>query len=273
MRRLDQINPNRSLTDTLLAADLDSARQEHIDPFANGLPDYSQEADQGGGSSVSGDLSEKMNLSVGKQVQATFESGGDKKESVTIPITIRLRALAVRSSILAHTLTLDSKDESLKERYHKWRAGQLSFVKDLLLAQDLIQEHRKNLFDDEHGLYTDEIARRRKNLATGLASQRMSLASASNIYVMTSETENEVNRLMKGSFERAKDRDELMQSTRAMMFVVIDSDWEQVTIYTRDMAEPIELSVREIRRSNKKSDGPDILEVLNAMRQSRAPAL
>lgn len=272
MRRLDQINPNRSLTDTLLAMELDEQSSESMDPFSNGLPDYSQEADNAT-ASASGDLAEKTNLSIGKQVQATFETKGEGGQSVTIPITVRLRSLAVRSSILAHTLTLDSKDDSLKERYHKWRAGQISFVKDLLLAQDLIHEHRQNLFDDTHGLYTDEIKRRRKSLAAGLTSNRMSLAAASNIYVMTSETENEVSRLMKGSFERARDRNELMHETRAMMFVVIDSEWEQVSIYTRDLDEPIELSVREIRRSNKKNDGPDILEVLNAMRQSRAPAL
>ena len=58
----------------------------------------------------------------------------------------------------------------------------------------------------------------------------------------------------------------------AMIMVVIDTDYESVTIYTRDIQLPNKFSVRELKTANKGS-GPDVGEILKAYRIGMQPTI
>lgn len=300
-RHLDRLNPNRNVSDTaaqsagwLLATEnykhrlptYDNAVAmeaigDHIPTnVANHIDAKLAEANKpstervGFGKNAAQAMHELANLSVGKILEVEISDGGHK---ATIPIAIRLMASSLPSASLVHILTADSDDlsTSVKERYHAWKSGRLEFIKDLVLCQDLIDARRKNLIHDKDGVYSNMIARRRNNGLSTMLSGNPSVATASNLVVVSSDTAKQIELKMGsvgGKLKNFKDREQLFKNTSVMIMAVIDKQWERVTFYHRGIPETTEASVRDLKISNKGS-GPDVSDILKAYQFGNAPAL
>lgn len=217
-----------------------------------------------------GSIGDQVNLSVGKLLEVHIESNGQK---ATFPISVRLMANPIASESLLHILSVGNKMTSASDRYHAWRAGELSLIRDLILCQDLIDQHKKTLANDKSGIYADILARRRGNNTAAILSGNVSMATASNICVLTDATAAELERRMHGA--RLKDyhtREKVFKETYMMLMVVVHPEWEQVTIYHRGLDVPTRLSVKDIKASNK-GNGPDVAEILKAYQLGNSPSL
>lgn len=224
-------------------------------------------------------LTQSVNLSVGKVWNVDFTSNG---QTVTVPITVRLISTVVPSERLTHILTQDAlKLTDLKERYYAWRAGRLNFISDLLLSRDLIKQHRKELMQDKDGIYSTIMRRRLTNNIATLTSGMPSLASASNMVVMSSDTARQIEQKLNGKFSNFTTRqlffdgenirNKVTQGSSLMIMAIIDKFADRVTFYTEGIAESTNLSLREIRASNK-SSGPDVTEILKAYQLGSSPS-
>lgn len=283
IKTLDKLNPNRDPLSSMSLQSMESFKhglpfpgQPSLEAFGDSIKGAHEEVyGKGGNEGVSTrdamkQFNESSNLSVGKLIDVNIESEGQK---ASIPVSVRLRVSTIRPDIMTHTLALDSKKVSRKERFHQWRSGQIEFWNDLVLAQDLIQKHRKNLMNDESGYYKTRTSSKRRNTLSALVSGEISVATASSIFVLTKETAKELEREIRGRLKDFKVREKLFEETYAMMMFIVDPDWEQITVYHRSISEPTEASIREIQRSNKSKGGPDIAEILNAFRQSKSPTI
>lgn len=214
-------------------------------------------------------LGELTNLSVGKMLEVTIESDGTR---ATFPINVRLICSGIGSKELVHILGVGSKNISVKERFHAWRAGQLEFVRDLLLCQDLIDSHKKTLAKDPTGLYAEIRKRRAGNSVAAIFSGQPSVATASNIIVMSATSAKELERTVGGRLKDFRTREKIFKETYCMILAVVDPDWEMVTFYHRSLAAPSELSVKELAVSNK-GKGPDVAEILSAYKLGNSPSI
>lgn len=213
------------------------------------------------GGSVNFDaVKEATNLSVGKLVEVSIQQD---KHKATFPIQVRLIATIMASSVLSHILGDGSRDITWKERYHGWRANQLDFWRDIVMAEDLIQERRKALMKDDTGAYAEILKRRAGNAAAGVMSATPSIGTASNIVIMTQQTAKELELSIGGRLSDAHTRKKVFDNTYIMIMVILDTEWEQVTIYHRGIALPTKLSIKELKVANKGS-GPDVAEILKA---------
>lgn len=213
-------------------------------------------------------LYEVENLSVGKIVNVEFVEG---KESIKIPVLIRLLPTLIKPQVLAHIFTATTKNASWKERYHLWRAGQIRLVRDLMFSVDLIDEHRKALVNDTSNVYMNIHERRRTNQAKALISDKPSMADASNIAVISKDTALQVGRELYGKIDSLSVRKKIFDSTYLILLVVVDEKWERVTIYHRGYDLPTEVSFKEIK-SAEKGKGPDITEILKAYQLGSTPS-
>lgn len=214
-------------------------------------------------------LGELTNLSVGKMLEVQIESEGNR---ATFPINVRLVCSGIGSKELVHILSVGSKNISVKERFHAWRAGQLEFVRDLLLCQDLIDAHKKTLAKDPTGLYEEIRKRRAGNSVSAIFSGQPSVATASNIIVMSATSAKELERTVGGRLKDFRTREKIFKETYCMILCVVDPDWEMVTFYHRSLATPTELSVKELAVSNK-GKGPDVAEILKAYQLGNSPSI
>jgi len=213
------------------------------------------------------DGAEGGNLVVGNLLEVNVESEGHK---ATIPVMVRLQAAPIRSDVLVHILSKNERNLSIGERWHELLSGQITFFKDFMFCQDLIDEHRATLMKDGTDQYAEILKRRQKNRNAAWVSKKPSAADASNIIIMSETTRNAVEASCGGRLKDFKTRQRIFDATYLMLLVVIDSQWETVTIYHRGIALPTQVSVKAMKLGNKKG-GTDIGEILKAYQLGNAP--
>lgn len=212
-------------------------------------------------------ISELTNLSVGKLINVTIRNNG---QSAVIPISFRLMVNTLPAASCVQLLASGSTDLSFKERWFKWRAGRISFIKDLVFCQDLIREQKRTLMSDTDGVYS-EISRRAKNSKlASFFSKNPSLAEASNIVIISEETAMQLRVKHNLNLTNLKDRQRIFDQTYAMILVIIDRNYERINMYHYGIAAGTSVGLRDIKIANK-SGGPDILEVLGAFKSGSAP--
>lgn len=212
---------------------------------------------------------EKPDLIVGNILDVQIESNGHR---ATIPITVRLLPSVIRSDVLVHILSKNERDLGIQERYHELMAGQIKFWKDLVLCQDLIDEHKATLMKDKSGQYQEILKRRQKNRAAAYRTGRQSVADASNIVIMSTASSAKFEAACGGRLKDFRVRQRVFEETYLMLMVVIDPEWEQATIYHRGIALPTTVSVKAMKQNNKKG-GVDVGEILKAYQLGNNPSL
>lgn len=294
---LDRVNPNRSLDDNVmkgltnpgLRSALESTESyEYALPVpgeTTGLESFGLEAsvydafrdedddDKGSAIKSTGDsvkmAQEMSNLSVGKVLEVEVESEGHK---AVFPVNVRLIATSAPPKGIVHTLSLGQRNTTAKERWHAWRSGQLTFVRDLVMCQDLIDAHKEGLLKDNSNIYASSIKRRRKNRLSAIFSGQPSVATASNIVVMADQTRKELEREIGGRLKDFRTREKVFKETYSMLMVVVDPEWENITIYHRSIDTPTELSADDLKFA-KGSKGPDVSEILKAYVAGNSPSI
>lgn len=213
-------------------------------------------------------LNENLNMAVGKMIDVTIQSGEQK---VKIPVMVRLAPAVIPNQSIVHILALKSEDNTLVERFHAWRAGRISFIRDFILCQDLIDQHKKALMTDDTGVYSEIVRRANNSKVFGAVTQNPSLVSASNIFVLSETAAEEVEQKLGGKLDNARIRQKAFENTYAMIIAVIDRNYERVTFYHRGIAASTDVSIRDIKSSNK-TKGPDIMDIVNALSGGKAPS-
>lgn len=282
-RHLDKLNPHRnpgdSATNTmgwLLATENYKYRlptpqakvsMEAIhDRFED---DAEKETSTGYGRDTVKELNELTNLCVGKMLSVEITDGLHK---ATIPVSIRLMASSLPTASLLHILSIGTKDTSTSERWHQWRSGEIEFIKDLVMCQDLIDAHRENLKHDPEGIWTAIQKRRRANQLSTIVSANPSIATASNMCVMTSESVAQLEMRINGKLSDFKVREKIFKETYLMIMCVINKGWNRVTFYHRGIPVATDVNAETLKARNKGS-GPDVSDILKAYQVGNAPSL
>lgn len=271
IRMLDRLNPDRDSTGFLLSEGMSLESYKHSLPMSN-VARVSMEDD-----GAKFNLNDVSNLALGKMLNVSIAyqpgsdpqsgTGGKQEETKTVNLQVALRLMAsvVPDETIQHLLSFKSQDNSFVERYHAWRAGRISFIKDLIFAQDLIDEWKRAAIGDESNTMV-EIMRRANNAKKfGLLTKNPSLVSASNIFVISEATARSVESRLGGRLSNPKIRDKAFENTYAMLLVVVDREYERVTFYTRGNASATDVSIKEIKSANKNGKGPDIGDLLKSL--------
>lgn len=277
-RQLDKLNPQRNPVDSgadsagwLMAQE--SYKHRLPTPNNRHMALEADREDLGSGFAVGRDTTQTMrelaNLSVGKILNVEITDGLHR---ATLPISIRLMASSMPSANLVHILSIGNQDNSVKERYHAWKAGRLSFIKDLVFCQDLIDAHRKNLMADKDGLYASILKRNRGNQIATLVSGNPSVATASNIAVLSAQSVEALELKVNGRLKDFKTREAIFKATSLMLMAVIDPSYDRVVFYHRGINGHTDVSVRDLKAGNKGS-GQDVSEILKAYQLGNSPSL
>ena len=290
LRVLDKLNPDRSVETALLT--VESHKFQMQEAYKYRLPRLSLEESM----EVKLDrnvfskavIDEAANLAVGKLINVTIRVSGTARDaegniitdnkgkavedtrSVTVPVSIRLAPALLPVDSVVHLLTLKKDDISFSERWHQWRAGRISFIKDLIFCQDLLNAHRKALMQDDSGVYQEIVRRNAQAKRLGLLTANPSLASASSIFVISEEAAKRIEYELGGSLDNPRIRDKAFENTFSMILVVVDRAMEFVTFYYRNVGASAEVSVKSLKSLNKRN-GVDIADVMKALLQNNAP--
>ena len=218
---------------------------------------------------ISNEIRQLTNLSVGKMINVKITDG---KHSAVIPISIRLMCNSITQRGIIHILSAGSKDVSFSQRISQWRGGEIEFWRDLIFCTDLVDEHKKHLLNDKDGLYSAILSRRANNAVASLVSGNYSIATASNVVIISKDTAVEAEVELGLRLTDPKARQKVFEKTYMMIMAVVDTDRDRVTFYYRGIPDATSVSLRDLKASNKDS-GPDIADILSAYRLGSSPSL
>lgn len=276
IRLLEKVNPARDpidsgsmLLETALAGEsynylLPGPRlsQEAVGPDGEEIVSYAKDHRD-----TVNAITAATNLCVGKVFNIPIKSENDESN---IMVSVRLLSFPTDPTVLGNILTYAQKDLSIKERFYGFKAGRLRFIQDNILCLDLIREHRKALVKDKSGIYADMIKRANKNRMAGLVSGNPSVATASNIAVISKSTAKQIELEMAAKFSDPKVRQRIFDKTYLMMLFVVDEMYDQITVYYNGISVPTHLSMQDIKQFGQK-ENMDVSEVMRTLRMGDAP--
>lgn len=210
---------------------------------------------------------EASSLAVGKLLEVRMVIDG---QQLTVPTMVTLFPNTSDSESFAHILSLHEQAHSVRERWHDWRSGNISFWSDFVMMRDIIKKHRRVLVKDKSGYYA-AVSRQSRNHRVASILDTPSLAEASNILVFTTTCARRAEAVIGGKLSDFGVREAVFEKTQAMIMFVVDRDREMVKIYHSGIEMANELSVRELKVANKNT-GPDVAEILKAYQLGNAPS-
>lgn len=184
------------------------------------------------------DTFEKLGSAVGKVIELKFNVKKDDQKDATevaIPVVVKLDNMVIPSEVIDRIMTSNKDEITLGSRFQDAITGRISFIKDFILCSDLIKTQKKTMIKDPTGYYNQLLKRINNSRLYSALSGNISLAGISSIVVMSEQDEQEVQKLIGGKLTNQKTRDIVFNNTSAMMIVVVDSEWERVSIYVRDV--------------------------------------
>ncbi len=265
IRTLDKLNPDRDETGFLLSVGTEGINTMMEANYKYALPTKEKKVSLESNDGVI-NLSEAVNLSVGKliNVEINYQVAG-KNKTTKIPVNVRLMVSLVSARTIMFLLTKGKGlYDDMGERYHLWRSKRIGFIKDLIFCQDMIDEQRKAIITDDTGTIGEIIRRVNNSKKFGLLSSNPSLATASNIFVISKSIAMDIERTLGGKLANPSIREKAFENTYAMIIVVVDQETERVVFYIRNTAASTDLSYKEIKSVNK-GKGPDVMDMLRQM--------
>lgn len=207
------------------------------------------------------------NLAVGNVVEVVISEDG---KEARVPVMIRLRVAGMNPKALVQTLAVGGVDMTTRGRWRAWRAGELRFWSDFVMAMDRVDAHRAASINDETGYYKTVYGRAKRNGMAEILTQGPSLGTASSIIVMTQQSCDELEREIGGQLSSFRVRQGIFGHTYSMLMAVVDPDWETVTIYTRGIEMATKLSKNDMKMAGK-SDSKELMDILKSYQLGKAP--
>lgn len=269
VERLNKINPNRYGT----VGKVISASLEGLDDADAELPNYlSMEAAgnptakvEGYGGVAGGKLGDTIkaydSMLVGKNIEVAVIENGQK---AIIPVNVSLHILGGPGNEISDILALASGDVASKVYKYRFPRTTLAGIREMLLCDNQVNLHRKTLLKEKSGFYAATLKRRAENKLAALASGEVSLAAASSLIIISKETQLKVEAALGGKLDNARIREIIFQTTSSMILAVIDTKWEEVTMYVKSQDLPYEAPVSRLKQLNK-DGGEGILDAMQKL--------
>ena len=215
------------------------------------------------------DFADEANLAIGKIFNVEVVEG---QARATVPVIIRMNVMFVPTETMVHIYTSSSQDIGVTSRTKQWWNGRIDFWRDLVMSQDLIDAHKKNLRNDQSGFYQMMLKRRSDNVNAALVSGVPSAAASSTIIIMSKATAEDIGSRLGGKISDFAIRQRFFEQGYAMLMAVIDDSHGSVRLYTRDIAEYSDVNARALEASAR-GTGPNVGDILSAFRAGQSPIL
>jgi len=166
--------------------------------------------------------------------------------------------------VIRTIITSNDEEITLGNRFKQAIYGRINFIKDFILASDLIKAHKRMMIKDPTGYYADMLKRINKSRIYSVLSGSPSLAGISSIIVISNEDEAEIQKKIGGKLTNKLTREIFFENTNAMLGVVVDKEWERVTVYVRDIDGFSQDSFASFKELGRNANNEQLMDMLKA---------
>lgn len=215
--------------------------------------------------------------SVGKLIDVTITNPDHPGESAKITLMVQMVPYLIPTK-LAHLFISKDTRLSFSQRILQWKAGEISFWRDLILNVDQInrshdiakQDPSKVFYDFMSNVAKKDRATVSKNLARDDHAKSHNLANS--VMIFSKEAVAQAKAETGVDLHDAGARARYFSSTYAMVICVVDREYLQVTMYLNgiDDVGVYPFSAFE-SKSHDKDGGLDFMKVLSQFTGGKAP--
>lgn len=220
------------------------------------------------------DTFEKLGTAIGKVIEVKFNvKKEDSKvpDEVSIPVVVKLDTMIIPAEVIDSILVSNKDEITLGSRFKDAISGRINFIKDFILASDLIKSQKKTMIKDPTGYYSTMLKRINNSKIYSILSGNISLAGVSSVIVISEEDEQEIQKQIGGKLTNQTTRDIIFDNTSAMMVVVVDKDWDRVSIYIRDIDGFSQNSFDDFKPMINKANN-NIADIIKSLSLGNAPS-
>lgn len=245
-----------------------------LNPFRDKSDDEKESAGYSDAKTNNKDMAAGMDVPLpsGRIIQIEFNNG-DRGTTFTVNILLNLQPNFVPNDVIKQFVAINFKP-SLHQRWIQASAGEIKFISDFLLGNDLRKQRFKALKRDKTGSLQQMIDRKENSLSNFW----LKLAQ------VTPERQNIANTILiyeKRTFDRAcsdsgvnfktySSRQKFFNATMSMMVVIIDTMYNKVTMYYHGITDPSVFTFEQLKK-NAKTEATDILAMMKNYAQGMAP--
>ena len=214
-------------------------------------------------------------IPAGRVIEVTMTNPENPEHKVTVNLFVQLTPYIVPAE-LAVLFIVKDKSPTFYQRWIQWRTGEISFFKDLILQCDRAKAREKLLKMDPSGSAAAMIQAQGKsrwtfaeNLSKESAQKARNIANT--VLIFSQETMDRAKVEGGVDFSVYRSRQDYFDSTYALMIVVVDQMYNQVTIYYNSIEEAATYSFDQMQTATKNGSGTDLVAIMNALNQGRTP--
>lgn len=165
---------------------------------------------------------------------------------------------------------------SLAQRWRAYRAGEISFWKDFVFAQDLIKKQAAIMKKDKSGILAEMMFNKQtllfKYLISVIGGGSVNRNAASNIIVMTKETFTKACNECNVDFTDFFIRQRCFLNTMSVVIAIVDVLYGTVDMYFNGLKTKGTYNFNMINKiGSKGKDSFDLKEIMTAMSQGNSP--
>jgi len=194
----------------------------------------------------------------------------NKRESISIHLYCQFFNRIIMDSLIRKFIEAVNTDK--KYRFTMWRAGEISFFKDLVLGLDLYKKKLDITKYDNEGIFLDMMKRHNVGLAKKIIDYFTGDISTTNvknnIYIIEDNTFKSVCSAVGLNFKRMNHVQQILRNTRSIFFASVNTLNQVVTFYIYGINNPFMFTYKELMSSGLgKSNQTDIVTILEMFKK------
>jgi hypothetical protein len=214
-------------------------------------------------------------LPVGKLLDVTFTNPTHPEASQVVTLLVQMIPYIIAAQAAPMLLTATSS-QSFSQRYAQWKAGEISFWRDLIFQVDQIKKTEEGVRSDKSGAFADylkDVSKRDGGRLLNIfanASERKISSNYANSVMILSEDTVKAAKADGFDFDKEDTRNRFFLNSYAMMVFVVDDNFQTVALYMNGIEDVGHYGFDHFT-SAKKGGDIDLVQLLSALSQGRSP--
>ena len=222
------------------------------------------------------EVNKDMTVMINKYIDITYtlnasKNGVNETTEIIIPVLIKANIIYTDFINIENLLEVSSRDKKFVNRLDEYRASAIT-LKDFLFAGDLITAYKKNKLKDKDALLSHLSNRTSRANSKLLTSNAIGFSKYYSMLIISKRQEAIIEHMLGGKLSKPKYLDMLMEQSKSLIVDVVDTNWERVVLYTKDLRGSTDITYKTLKKRKGDKDNSELVEIFKAITTNRQPS-
>jgi len=211
---------------------------------------------------------ERGDIAIGHLLTFPFDTG---YTTTDITINVTLDTIFCPPELMVDYISANNYNKDFYDRLRQLRAGRIAFWRDFVFATDLAKEHKKLLRMDPNNVLSEIIKRRSQGYRKAITGKGRSYGISNNAVIIDRRTMDKAEISLAGSIDDTFIRNKVFDDLSLLLLVVVDQEYEQITIYFRNKKHSHNITYNMLAKSKLDKLGTAVNDIAKAIASPSTP--